>query len=82
MVKKNRDKFFGKTFVEQLISITSLGSKYVTNSSHDLTNFFLEFFSVWAVEKENKQVIFPQYASWKKNHNKYSLKKCRFGIGD
>ena len=80
MVKKNRDKFFGKTFVEQLISIHywEVNNEFITWSHQ----FFLEFFSVWAVEKENKQVIFPQYASWKKNHNKYSLKKCRFGIGD
>ena len=42
------------------------------------TNFFHEFSSVWAVEKENKLVpsrFFSQYASWKRNHNRYSLKK-------
>ena len=43
------------------------------------TNFFNEFISVWAIEKENKLLIgqkqfFSQFASWKRNHHKYSLK--------
>ena len=43
-------------------------------------NFFHDFFSVWADEKENKLVIgprqyFSQFATWEKNHNKNSLTK-------
>ena len=45
------------------------------------TNFFHEFLSVWAVGKGNKlligpkQIFFSQFDSWKRNQNKYSLKK-------
>ena len=43
-------------------------------------NFDHEFFSVWAVEKENKVLIgynrvSSQSAIWKRNHNKYGLNK-------
>ena len=53
--------------------------------------FFHEFFSVGTVEKENrlligsKQVFFSQFDSWKRNHNKHSLKKfvdLEFEIGE
>ena len=56
------------------------------------TGFFLEFFSVWAVEKGNKNILLiqnrffsSQFASWKINHNEYSLKKfvdSEFKIGE
>ena len=56
------------------------------------TNFFQQFFPVWAVEKENKLLIgpktdyFSKFASWKSNHNKYYIifreKICRLGIQD
>ena len=55
------------------------------------TNFFHKFFSVRAVEKENKlligskQVFFSQFDSWKRNHNKYWLKHfvyLEFEIGE
>ena len=55
-------------------------------------NFFFKFFSIWVVEKEKKlpicpkQFTFSQFASWKRDQNKYSLKKLyvfsKFEIGD
>ena len=54
-------------------------------------NFVHEFFSVWAVEKGNKFLFVPkqffcsQFASWKRNHDKYSLEKfvdSEFEIGE
>ena len=54
--------------------------KYVLiNSNSDSSVFFTK---VWAVEKENNASIaiapnqfFSQFASWKRNHNKCSLKE-------
>ena len=51
---------------------------YITNSSDVFTNFFHEFFfhklfSVWAVEKENKFLMFFFLSlPIEKSHNKYS----------
>ena len=72
-------------------------SKLITNSSDVtyvspiwFTIFVHEFFSVWAAEIENIFLIVPkqflyQFACWKRNHNKHSLKKfvdSRFEIGE
>ena len=55
-----------------------------------LTNLYHQFFSAWAVEKENKRLVgpkqfFSQITSWKRNNDKYSLKELidsEFEIGE
>ena len=74
----------------QMINIPNF--QPLTNSSDAFTNLFHELFpqifSVWAVEKENKILIgpkqfFSQFASWKRNHNRYSLnRKSNFEISE
>ena len=62
----------------------------ITNSSDVFTNLLHEFFPAWAVEKENKlligpKIVFSQFQSWKRNHNKSSLKRFvdfEFEIGE
>ena len=68
------------------------------NSSNIFTNFVRELFSVGAIEKGNTYLIgpnqsyviialvqtdyFSQFASWKRNHEKYLFKEIkRFRIG-
>ena len=55
--------------------------KIIYYSSNKFIRWFHQFFPVWAVKKENEFLIGPKYigfcshsASWKRNHNKYSLK--------
>ena len=38
-------------------------------------NFVHEFFSVWKNKEWSKKQVFSQFASWKRNHNKYLFKK-------
>ena len=58
---------------------------WVTNSPICFTNFFSQFFSMLFFQFLLLQNIFFQFASWKRNHNKYSLKKfvdSEFVIGE
>ena len=70
-------------------------SQYITNSSDDFTNLFHWFF-LWIflslgswkrkqISYCSKTVFFSQFVLWKRNHNKYSLKKIvesEFEIGE
>ena len=60
---------------------------FLNCKSFSETICFTKFFSVWAFEKKRnfllvQNIFFSQFASCKRNHNKYSLKIRRFGIQD
>ena len=62
-------------------------------SNNEFIRSFHKFFppsflslSSWKRKRKSyylfQNIFFSQFDSWKRNHNKYSIKNCRFGVQD